>query len=63
MKCSLGISNALEEISSLSHSIVLLYVFVLIAEEAILTFPLLSTKDTIYRYVGFYLILILLPKS
>ena len=29
MKCSLGISNSLEKISSLSHSIVLLYFFTL----------------------------------
>ena len=34
MKCSLGISNFLEEISSLSHSFVFLYFFALIAEEA-----------------------------
>ena len=33
MKYSLGISNFLEEISSLSHSIVFLYFFALIAEE------------------------------
>ena len=33
MKCSLGISNFLEESSSLSHSIVFLYFFALIAEE------------------------------
>ena len=34
MKCSLGISNFLEEISSLSHSIVFLCFFALITEEA-----------------------------
>ena len=33
MKCSLGISNFLEEISSLSYSIVFLYFFALIMEE------------------------------
>ena len=33
MKCSLVISNFLEEISSLSHSIVFLYFFALITEE------------------------------
>ena len=33
MKCSLGISNFLEEISSLSHSIVFLYFFALITED------------------------------
>ena len=33
MKCSLGISNFLEEISSLSHSVVFLYFFALIVEE------------------------------
>ena len=36
MKCSLGISNFLEEISSLSHSVVFLYFFVLITEEGFL---------------------------
>ena len=39
MKCSLGISNFLEEISSLSHSIVFLYFFALITEEGILISP------------------------
>ena len=33
MKCSLGISNFLEEIASLSHSIVFLYFFALMAEK------------------------------
>ena len=33
MKCSLGISNFLEELSSLSHSVVFLYFFALITEE------------------------------
>ena len=37
MKCSLGILNFLEEISSLSHSVVFLYFFALIAEEAFLS--------------------------
>ena len=36
MKCSLGISNFLEEISSLSHSIVFLCFFTLITEEGFL---------------------------
>jgi len=36
MKHSLGISNFLEEISSLSHSIVYLYFFALITEEGFL---------------------------
>ena len=39
MKCSLGISNFLEEISSLSHSIVFLYFFVLVTEEGFLISP------------------------
>ena len=34
MKCSLDISNFLKENSSLSHSVVFLYYFALIAEEA-----------------------------
>ena len=36
MKCSLGISNFLEEISSLSHSVVFLYFFALTTEEGFL---------------------------
>ena len=39
MKCSLGISNFLEEISSLSLSIVFLYFFALIAQEDFLISP------------------------
>ena len=39
MKCSLGMSNFLEEISSLSHSIVFFYFFALIAEEGFLSLP------------------------
>ena len=44
MKCSLGISNFLEEISSLSHSVVFLYVFALIAEEGFLISPCYSLE-------------------
>ena len=36
MKCSFDISNFLEEISSLSHSVVFLYFFALITEEGFL---------------------------
>ena len=36
MKCSFGISDFLEEISRLSHSVVFLYFFALIAEEGFL---------------------------
>ena len=39
MKCPLGISNFLEEISSLSYSIVFLYFFALITEEGFLISP------------------------
>ena len=39
MKWSFGISNFLEELSSLSHSIVFLYFFALIAEEGFLISP------------------------
>ena len=44
MKCSLGISNFLEEISSLSHCIVFLYFFALITEEGFLIFPCYSLE-------------------
>ena len=37
MKCSLGISNFLEEISSLSHSVLFLYFFALMAEKDFLS--------------------------
>ena len=40
MKCSLGISNFLDEISSLSHSILFLYFFTLIAAKALSIFAL-----------------------
>ena len=44
MKCSLGISNFLEEIASLSHSIVFLYFFELITEEGFLISPCYSLE-------------------
>jgi len=44
MKCSLGISNYLEEISGLSHSIVFLYFFALITEEGFLISPCYSLE-------------------
>ena len=57
MKCSLGISNFLEEISSLSHSIVSLYFFTLITEEGFLISPCYSLELCIK---GVYLSLSLL---
>ena len=53
MKCSLGISNFLEEISSLSHSIVFLYFFTLIAEEGFLIFPCYSLELGIQMGISF----------
>ena len=44
MKSSLGISNFLEEISSISHSIVSLYFFALITEEGFLISPCYSLE-------------------
>ena len=44
MKWSLGISDFLEEISSLSHSIVFLYFFALITEEGFLFSPCYSLE-------------------
>ena len=44
MKCSLGISNFLEEISSLPHSIVFLYFFSLLTEEGFLISPCYSLE-------------------
>ena len=44
MNCSLGISHFLEEISSLSHSIVFLCFFALITEEGFLISPCYSLE-------------------
>ena len=53
MKCSLGISNFLEEISSVSHSIVFLYFFALITEEGFLISPCYSLKLCIQMGISF----------
>ena len=53
MKYSLGISNFLEEISSLSHSIVFLYFFALITEEGFLISPCYSLELYIQMGVSF----------
>ena len=53
MKCSLWISNFLEEISSLSHSIVFLYFFALITEEGFLISPWYSLKLSIQMGISF----------
>ena len=47
MKCSLGISNFLEEISRLSHSVAFLYFFPLITEEGFL----ISLCDPLELYI------------
>ena len=52
-KCSLSISNFLEEISSLSHSIVFLYFFALIAEEGFLISPCYSLELCIKMGISF----------
>src|SRR5574341_103481 len=53
MKCSLGISNLLEEISSLSHSIVFLYFFALIPEEGFLISSCYSLELCIQMLISF----------
>ena len=53
LKCSLGISNFLEEISSLSHSVVFLYFFAFIAEEGFLIFPCYSLELWIQMLISF----------
>jgi len=53
MKCSLGISNFLEEIYSLSHCIVFLYFFALIAEEGFLISPCYSLELCIQMGISF----------
>ena len=53
MKCSLGISNFLEEISSLTHSVVFLYFFALTAEEGFLISPCCSLELCIQMFISF----------
>ena len=55
MKCSLGISNCREEISSLFHSIVFLYFFALITEElSFLISPCYSLELCIQMLISFF---------
>ena len=53
MKISLSISNFLEEISSLSLSIVFLYFFALITEEGFLISPCYSLELCIQMSISF----------
>jgi len=53
MKCSFGISDFLEEISSLSHSIVFLYFFAVITEESFLISPCYSLELCIQMGISF----------
>ena len=52
MKCSLGVSNFLEEISSLCPSIVFLYFFALITEEGFIS-PCYSLELCIQMVISF----------
>ena len=53
MKCSLGISDFLEEISSHSHTIVFLYFFALITEKGFLISPCYSLELCIQMGISF----------
>ena len=54
MKCSLGISDFLKEVSSLSHSIVFLYFFALITEEGFVSLlPILWNSAFKWVYLSF----------
>ena len=53
MKCSLGVSNFLEEISSLYYSIVFLCFFALITEEGFLISPCYSLGLCIQMGISF----------
>ena len=53
MKCSFGISNFLEEICSLSHSVLFLYFFALIAEEGFLISSYYSLELCIQMLIFF----------
>ena len=54
MKSFLGMSNFLEEISSLSHSVVFLYFFALITEEGFLISPCYSLEFCIQMGIFFF---------
>ena len=54
MKCSLGISNFLDEISSLSHSIAFLYFFAPITDEGFLISPCYSLELYIQMGMSFF---------
>ena len=54
MKISFGISDFLEEISSLSHSIVFLYFFALMTEEGFLTVPCYFLEFCIQKGISFF---------
>ena len=53
MKCSLDISTFLEEIPSLSHSVVFLYFFALIVEEGFFISPCYSLELCIQMLISF----------
>ena len=53
MKCSLGISDFLEEISCLSHSVFFLYFFTVITEEGFLISPHYSLELCIQMGISF----------
>ena len=53
MKCSIAISNFLEEISTLSHSVIFLYFFALITEEGFLISPCCSLELCIQMGTAF----------
>ena len=53
MQCSLSIFNFLEEISSLSHSVLFLYFFALIAEEGFLISSCYSLELCIQMLISF----------
>ena len=59
MKCSLGICTFLDEISSLSHSVVFLYFFALIVEESFLISSCYSLELCIQMGISFLFLCLL----
>ena len=53
MKCSLDISNYVEEMSRLPHSVVFLYFFALVTEESFLISPCYSLELCIQMNISF----------
>ena len=53
MKCPFDISNLLEELSSLTLSVVFLYFFALFTEEGLLVYPAILWNSTLRKGIPY----------